>query len=62
MIEVLTHGPGSVTLRGDCLAEGVVIGSALIEALTGAESVDSARAAVSAFLAPIRAAMDNIGP
>ena len=44
------------------LAEGVVIGSALIEALAGAESVDSARAAVSAFLAPIRAAMDNIGP
>jgi tryptophan synthase alpha chain len=43
------------------LAEGVVIGSALIEALAAADSPDSARAAVAAFLAPIRAAMDNSG-
>jgi len=44
------------------LAEGVVIGSALIEALAGTESADAARAAVSGFLAPIRAAMDNNAP
>jgi tryptophan synthase alpha chain len=42
------------------LAEGVVIGSALIEALAAVDSADAAGAAVSAFLAPIRAAMDNV--
>ena len=41
------------------LAEGVVIGSALIEALEQADSADAACAAVTHFLAPIRAAMDN---
>jgi len=41
------------------LAEGVVIGSALIEALSGATSAAEACAAVSTFLAPIRGAMDN---
>ncbi len=41
------------------LAEGVVIGSALIEALGAADSADAACTAVTAFLAPIRAAMDN---
>jgi tryptophan synthase alpha chain len=44
------------------LAEGVVIGSALIEALAAADSAASACAAVSGFLAPIRAAMDNDAP
>jgi tryptophan synthase alpha chain len=43
------------------LAEGVVIGSALIKALEAADSAQSARACVSGFLAPIRAAMDNAG-
>lgn len=43
------------------LAEGVVIGSALIEALDGADSAAAACAAVAGFLAPIRVAMDN-GP
>jgi len=41
------------------VADGVVIGSALIEALTGASSADDACARVAAFLAPIRTAMDN---
>jgi tryptophan synthase alpha subunit len=41
------------------LAEGVVIGSALIEALGEADSADSACQAIVSFLAPIRAAMDN---
>jgi tryptophan synthase alpha chain len=41
------------------VADGVVIGSALIEALAGAGSADDACARVSAFLAPIRTAMDN---
>lgn len=44
------------------VAEGVVIGSALIEALEGAESEDAACDRVTAFLAPIRAAMDNNAP
>jgi tryptophan synthase alpha chain len=44
------------------LAEGVVIGSALIEALAGAESAAAACAAVASFLAPIRVAMDNDSP
>jgi tryptophan synthase alpha chain len=41
------------------VADGVVIGSALIEALAGANSAADACARASAFLAPIRAAMDN---
>jgi tryptophan synthase alpha chain len=41
------------------VADGVVIGSALIEALAGADSSADACARVSAFLAPIRTAMDN---
>lgn len=44
------------------LAEGVVIGSALIEALDGADSAAAACAAVAGFLAPIRVAMDNGSP
>jgi len=44
------------------LAEGVVIGSALIEALAAADSAAAARDAVTGFLAPIRAAMDNGSP
>jgi tryptophan synthase alpha chain len=41
------------------VADGVVIGSALIEALGAAGSPDDACERVVAFLAPIRAAMDN---
>jgi tryptophan synthase alpha chain len=44
------------------VAEGVVIGSALIEALDGADSAAAACRSVTAFLAPIRAAMDNKAP
>jgi len=44
------------------LAEGVVIGSALIEALAGVNSADAACDAVTGFLAPIRVAMDNGSP
>lgn len=41
------------------LAEGVVIGSALIEALATAGSAEAACTCVTTFLAPVRAAMDN---
>jgi len=51
-------GPQSAAAVAE-LAEGVVIGSALIEALAGATSVAEACAAITAFLAPIRGAMDN---
>jgi tryptophan synthase alpha chain len=44
------------------LADGVVIGSALIERLEGARSEADACARVADFLAPIRAAMDNRTP
>jgi len=44
------------------LAEGVVIGSALMEALAAADSAAAACLAVTGFLAPIRAAMDNGSP
>ncbi len=41
------------------LADGVVIGSALVEHLLPATSSDDARSRAAGFLAPIRAAMDN---
>ena len=44
------------------VADGVVIGSALIDALAGAETVDAACDRVTRFLAPIRSAMDNEAP
>ena len=44
------------------LADGVVIGSALIGELDGADSPQAARDRVRAFLAPVRAAMDNTRP
>ena len=44
------------------LADGVVIGSALIERLAKASSQDEACRAAAEFLAPIRAAMDNGQP
>ena len=44
------------------LADGVVIGSALIGELDGADSQQDACERVGAFLAPVRAAMDNSGP
>ena len=44
------------------LADGVVIGSALIERLQDAQSESDACARVTDFLAPIREAMDNSEP
>jgi tryptophan synthase alpha chain len=44
------------------VADGVVIGSALVSRLADAESAEDARGRVAAFLAPIRAAMDNSAP
>jgi tryptophan synthase alpha chain len=41
------------------LADGVVIGSALIERLAKAQCEKDACSRVADFLAPIRAAMDN---
>ena len=41
------------------LADGVVIGSALVEKLAAANSCEEACQAAGEFLAPIRAAMDN---
>lgn len=41
------------------LADGVVIGSALVSRLAGQGSREAACAAASGFLAPVRAAMDN---
>lgn len=40
-------------------ADAVVIGSALVERLAGAPDADAAESRVQAFLAPIRAALDN---
>ena len=39
-------------------ADGVVVGSALVTALEGAESADEAAARAGAFLTPLRAALD----
>lgn len=44
------------------IADGVVIGSALVEALSGARSPEDAADRASGFLAPVRAAMDNSAP
>ena len=44
------------------VADGVIIGSALVSSLSGASSSVDACARASAFLAPIRAAMDNSAP
>jgi tryptophan synthase alpha chain len=54
-------GPASAAAVAG-LADGVVIGSALIGELDGADSQEAARNRVRAFLAPVRAAMDNTGP
>lgn len=40
-------------------ADAVVIGSALVEALSEAESSDAAKAIVATFVAPVREALDN---
>ena len=40
-------------------ADGVVVGSALVEALADAASPEAAAAAAGAFLAPLRAALDH---
>ena len=39
-------------------ADGVVVGSALVAAMAGAESPDQAAACASTFLAPLRQALD----
>ena len=44
------------------VADGVVIGSALVAALAGQPSRESACEAARGFLAPVRAAMDNESP
>lgn len=44
------------------IADGVVIGSALVNTLAGASTSEEAVARVQSFLAPIREAMDNSGP
>lgn len=42
-------------------ADGVVIGSALVSLLAGADDESAALELISRFLAPIRRAMDNVG-
>ena len=42
------------------LADGVVVGSALVDALSGAASPEDAAARAQAFLAPLRAALDGL--
>lgn len=54
-------GPDSAAVVAG-LADGVVIGSALIEKLGNSQSREEACEAAHAFLAPIRAAMDNSPP
>lgn len=54
-------GPESAALVAG-LADGVVIGSALVEVLADSGSAEQACAAVTRFLAPVRAAMDNKAP
>jgi tryptophan synthase alpha chain len=41
-------------------ADAVVIGSALVESLAGAGSLEEARALASAFVAPVRQSLDNM--
>jgi tryptophan synthase alpha chain len=43
-------------------ADGVVVGSALVERIAGAEAPEAAAAAAAAFLAPLRAALDGLAP
>ena len=54
-------GPESAALVA-AVADGVVIGSALVEVLAEAADEAQACAAVTRFLAPVRAAMDNRAP
>lgn len=42
-------------------ADGVVVGSALVESLAGAEGPAQAAERAAAFLAPLRAALDGVG-
>jgi tryptophan synthase alpha chain len=51
-------GPESAAAVAD-LADGVVIGSALVESLKDAESREQVCERASSFLAPVREAMDN---
>lgn len=53
-------GPDSAAVVAG-VADGVVIGSALIEELDGAGTKEDACERAAVFLAPIRAAMDNSG-
>jgi tryptophan synthase alpha chain len=43
------------------IADGIVVGSALVERLATAESMQEAAARATAFLAPLRAAIDAPG-
>jgi tryptophan synthase alpha chain len=43
------------------IADGIVVGSALVERLSGAGSVDEAARLAGEFLAPLRAAIDKVG-
>jgi tryptophan synthase alpha chain len=49
----------SAAAVGAC-ADGVVVGSALVEKLATATSPDAAASAATAFLAPLRAALDSL--
>jgi len=42
------------------LADGIVVGSALVEHLSGSESADAARQRATDFLQPLRAALDGL--
>ena len=54
-------GPDSAAVVAG-VADGVVIGSALIDALSGADAPEAACDRAHRFLAPIRGAMDNEAP
>ena len=51
----------SATAVATC-ADGVVVGSALVERLAGAATPEAAAQAAAAFLAPLRAALDGLPP
>ena len=42
------------------IADGIVVGSALVEALAGSASPEDAAGRARAFLAPLRAALDGL--
>jgi len=52
---------GETAVQVAAHADAVVIGSALVEALSGANSVDDACSLATAFVAPVRESLDNVG-